>query len=310
MGISRFDTVLANAFIGPGMQANPFGVTFYVGNTTNPSENQGSAGTTRQGRSPKNPFATIAAAEAEAVAGRGDTIVIQRLSNADGGTPYVENVTFSKAGLSVIAGPPEGFSDHVVIRGTTVVTASGCSFYGIEFFSNDATAASLQIGTTTDVNSTWIRKCSFASDGTTEPRYGLRVLGGNNTHVYGCFFVDNTWGFSVHAGTVSYASGVYVVGNYFMENTTAHFGTGGQAGTLGVDQGIRNLQCHDNYFGRGDVTPTDYVSIVTGGGTSSGSMSGNRFALATNASADIVIPAGILYMANATEAGWSTARPA
>ena len=81
---------------GTFIRANPFGVTFYVSNTTNPGERQGSPGPTRQGRSPENPFSTVAAAVTEAVAGRGDTIVIQR------GT-YTENINFNKAGLTVVA---------------------------------------------------------------------------------------------------------------------------------------------------------------------------------------------------------------
>jgi hypothetical protein len=62
-----------------------------------------------------------------------------------------------------------------------------------------------------------------------------------------------------------------------------------------------------NTFGRGAVTPSDYVNLGVNG---NGHMHNNAIASATNASADIIIPAGLIYTANYTEAGVTTARPA
>lgn len=287
---------------GYAFDANPFGITFYVSNTTNPAEGQGSPGPAQQGRTPKNPFTSIATAVSEAVSGRGDTIVIQR------GT-YTENVNFNRAGLLVRAASANGYPDHVVISGTTTVNASGVTFAGLEFFSNSASAASVQVGNSTEASSVAFLRCSFASDGTTEPRYGLRLRGGNNHVVRDCRFIDNGRALVLNSGIDSFLSGVIIEGCEFLENTTYDLGTGLVFADVvggGADGGVRNLVCRYNVFGRGEVTPSDYVNIV---GTSSGLMAANLFANATNASADIIIPAGILYSANATEAGWSTARP-
>ena len=306
-------TVVIPSSLGGVAATNPFGVTFYVSNTTNPTEGQGSPGTTAQGRSPKNPFTTIQAAINAATNGRGDTIIIQR------GT-YTETLTVDVPGLTLVGSVPYGYPDHVIIQGVTTITASNVSFYNIEFFSNSADAASTVIGLfTAGVNSSWFEACSFASNGTIEPEVGSIVWGGND-HVYrNCRFVDNTFGLVLRANTDDFASHVEVMDCEFYENTTADITTnaiaaaaatvansGGVAGS-GVDQGVRNFRCVRNDFGVGEVTPTDFVNIV---GASSGYMADNYFASATNASATITIPAGVLYAGNHTEAGEQTARPA
>lgn len=299
------DMVIAPGF--SGTVSNGFGVIYYVSNTTNPGEFQGSRGTERQGRSPRNPFATIQAAVDEAVAGRGDVIVIQR------GT-YTETVTANKNGLTLLGAVPYGYPDHVIVVGATVFRGANISAYNMEFFSNSASRTSLKIGDdTTESASAYLKNCSFASNGTTEPVCGAMVVGGNDHSFIGCRFIDNTNGLLVHSGITSFPSGLRVINCEFLENTTVDFGTG-SGGAFEVDgyqggpgEGIRNLICVDNYFGGGVTIPTDFVNIS---GASSGFMSGNRFASATNASATITIPAGILYATAATEAGWATARPA
>jgi hypothetical protein len=73
--------------------------------------------------------------------------------------------------------------------------------------------------------------------------------------------------------------------------------------------GVLNLELTDSVFDNveGATNPTDYIKVDRVG--DDGIISGCRFALATNASADLKIAAGIRWVANATEAGWSTARP-
>lgn len=299
------DVVIAPGFVG-AMMSTGFGVTFYVSNTTNPGEDQGAAGVTsrQQGRTPKNPFTTIAAAIAESVSGRGDVIVIQR------GT-YTENLTVNKTGLTLMGAVSFGYPDHVIISGRTVVTSPGCSFYNLEFFSNDATLASVRLGAFADaantISSTWFENCSFASDGTTEPEVGCLIYGGNNTVFKRCWFVDNTFGINIRANLGEFAAHVVIDDCEFVESTTAHIGTAAGQITGGADAGIRNFLCVNSHFNRGEVTPTDYMNIA---GTSSGMIAKCTFANATNAIGDIVIPDGILYVANSTEAGDTTARPA
>lgn len=74
--------------------------------------------------------------------------------------------------------------------------------------------------------------------------------------------------------------------------------------------GVTNLHVIDCIFDNlEDATaPTDYIKVDRAGDT--GIVSGCRFATATNASSVLTIAAGIMWSANATEAGWSTARPA
>ena len=73
--------------------------------------------------------------------------------------------------------------------------------------------------------------------------------------------------------------------------------------------GVADLWVEDCYFNDNEdgTAPTDYVKVDRAGDT--GMITGCRFSIATNASADLKIAAGIMWVANATEAGWTTARP-
>lgn len=310
----KMPTVVIPSSLGGVAATNPFGVTFYVSNITNPTEGQGAPGTTAQGRSPKNPFSTIQAAIDAATNGRGDTIIIQR------GT-YTGALTVDVPGLTVVGAVPYGYPDHVIISGIVTITASNVSFYNVEFFSNSADAASTIVGLfSAGVDSSHFENCSFASNGTTEPEVGSIVWGGNNHSYIKCRFMDNTFGLVLRSNADNFVSHVELVECEFLENTTADITTnaiaaaaitvansGGLGAGMGVDQGVRNFRCERSFFGAGEVVPTDFVNIV---GTSSGTMVDNYFGSATNAAATITIPAGILYAGNHTEAGEATARPA
>lgn len=81
--------------------------------------------------------------------------------------------------------------------------------------------------------------------------------------------------------------------------------------TLGMGMGsVRNLEVIDCWFDvdESGVKPADYINVSTAFDT--GLFKENSFALATNAAADLKIGAGIFWVANSTEAGVSTARPA
>jgi len=79
---------------------------------------------------------------------------------------------------------------------------------------------------------------------------------------------------------------------------------------LAAGGGTANLEIRDCVFDNLEdgTAPTDYIKVDRSGDT--GTISGCRFATATNATGVLTIAAGIMWMANATEAGWSTARPA
>lgn len=73
---------------------------------------------------------------------------------------------------------------------------------------------------------------------------------------------------------------------------------------------VRNLMYVDGVFEalEDGTNPSDYINVNTAFDT--GVFARNSLAIATNASADIKIGAGIMWVSNGTEAGWSTARPA
>ena len=293
------------------LNPNPFGVTFYVSNTTNPTEDQGSPGTTAQGRTPKNPYTTIAAAIAASVSGRGDVIFIQR------GT-YTENLTVNRAGLTLIGAVPYGYPDHVVVTGRTVVTTTGVSFYNMEFFSNSGTFPSVRLGAKTDaagtVASTWFENCSFASDGTTEPEAGLLALGADRTTVKNCYFVDNNIGILTTSNLNAWPDQTRIVGCEFAENTEADVTDGGLDGQFlnGFDSSLNmgvesdgvgsNFRLEGCTFNSGATAPTDFVHI-SAQAVSRGSIVDCRFVSAVHDTATITIPAGILYIVNMAEEG-------
>lgn len=73
---------------------------------------------------------------------------------------------------------------------------------------------------------------------------------------------------------------------------------------------VRNLEVTNCVFDRMEdgTKPSDFVKVD--GAADTGVFSMNTFAIATNASADLKIGAGVLWVANLTEAGVSAARPA
>lgn len=73
--------------------------------------------------------------------------------------------------------------------------------------------------------------------------------------------------------------------------------------------GVTNLELRDCVFDNQEdgTAPTHYVKVDRAGDT--GIVTGCRFAFATNEADKMAIAAGILWVANATEAGWTTARP-
>jgi hypothetical protein len=110
----------------------------------------------------------------------------------------------------------------------------------------------------------------------------------------GILFDDNDDGF---------ATQIYVQGCRFLNLTDVGVG-------LAAGGGVQNLHLTDCTFDNAEdgTAPTDYIKVDRSGDT--GIVSGCRFATATNNTAVLTIAAGILWVANATEAGWSTARPA
>lgn len=108
----------------------------------------------------------------------------------------------------------------------------------------------------------------------------------------GIVFDDSLYGFPTQ---------IFIDKCRFHNLTTEHIG-------LAAAGGVVNVHITDCLFDNDEAgtAPTNYIKLNRSGDT--GLVSGCRFALATNNNKN-VIAAGILWSANATEAGWSTARP-
>lgn len=103
-------------------------------------------------------------------------------------------------------------------------------------------------------------------------------------------------------GLASFPTQIRVRNSLFHNLTEVHVSDG-----IGS---FSNLELTDNKHDNAEdgTAPTDYLLIDHANST--GIVSGCRFATATNAATVLTIAAGIRWAANATEAGWSTARPA
>lgn len=128
-----------------------------------------------------------------------------------------------------------------------------------------------------------------------------------DTKLFNCEFAWGHNGISFVASDYGVPTQVQIVNALFhnldgteMLGVPAAFGIGS----------VRNLECIDSVFDNAEdgTAPSDYVNLNTA--FDSGIFTRNSFALATNAIGDIKIGAKIKWVANATEAGWSTARPA
>jgi polygalacturonase len=150
--------------------------------------------------------------------------------------------------------------------------AFGCKF---ELGSGTGPAVLLNGTATGQVGDALFRDCEFAWAGT------------------GVQFDDSAYG---------YPTQIFIDACRFHNLTTAGLG-------LASGGGVLNLHVTDCVFDNLEdgTAPTDYVKVDRSGDT--GIFSGNRFATATNAASVLTIATGIKWVSNATEAGWSTARP-
>jgi len=73
--------------------------------------------------------------------------------------------------------------------------------------------------------------------------------------------------------------------------------------------GFADIWLTDNVFADDEAgaAPTQYINLARAG--DSGIISGNRFSTPTHATGVLTIGAQMIWVANGTEAGWSTARP-
>jgi len=197
------------------------------------------------------------------------------------GGAYIEPSTVGAEGMQVTADDVTLINLGVAGEATAsyALNLNACARfrgYSCKFEGPDGTVV-LVDGTATDqVGDALLDDCEFAWGGS------------------GILFDDSAYG---------YPTQVFLQRSRFHNLTAVHVG-------LAAGGGVANLHLidciHDNL--EDGTAPTDYIKVDRAGDT--GIISGCRFATPTNDAALLTIAAGILWVANATEAGWSLARPA
>lgn len=133
MGISKFNIVQADNFLGSIYEASPFGKIWYVDVTNGADGNLGDK--------PEEAFASIGAAITASVATRGDTIVIAP------GTYTITSALSPKAFTTFRAAILNPQAPSVSVRGNLAtlmnVDVNGCRFVGLEFRATGTTARDL-----------------------------------------------------------------------------------------------------------------------------------------------------------------------
>lgn len=242
MGISKFNQVQADNFLGSTYEASPFGKIWYVDTTNGSDGNQG------DGPNAGEAFATIGAAITASVATRGDTIVIAA------GTYTITTVLAPKAFTTFRAAIINPQAPSVSIRGnlTNLVTVDvdGVRFIGVEFRATGTTnrdlialstttaitggvtfedcvfhgadqtgpltngVAGLRIGATNAVNGLVVRRCLFRDLGKTDIDIG--VAGAAYAKIEdNTFAIDTNLGFGISIeSTAAFATGKgYIIRN-------------------------------------------------------------------------------------------------
>jgi hypothetical protein len=235
-------------------------------------------------------------------------------------------LTVAPAGSVIYLAPGE--YDESVVVSTANLTIVGMGGRGAAYIAPSAAGAEAMQVTADDVT-----LINVGVDGDDTASYGLNVNAASRFRAYGCKFelgggtgpavlLDGTadgqvgdaiiadcefaWagiGLQADDSGYGYVTQVLVQNCRFHNIATACVGVA----TSGL---FKNLEVIDCFFDNAEdgTAPTDYILLSDNGNT--GLFSGNRFATATNDTAVLTIGTGLLWSANATEAGWSTARPA
>ena len=213
---------------------------------------------------------------------------------------------------------PEGLNNITLIgagsRGSVGLEVGGVGEEGLTVLADDVTLInfgcsapgdfSLKIGNTT-VSPARFRAsgCKFEGNETVNPGAQVIFQGSGDCILDDCEIAWGVNGILGNSNNDGFPTQTLIRNCWFHDLTTVHVGVAGVAHWI-------ELWLQDNRFDRDEagVAPTDFLLLSDNANI--GSITGNRFANATNQAAVITIGTGLLYMANATEAGWSTARPA
>jgi hypothetical protein len=275
-----------NIIVGGSSLPVKSGTSYFVDGTNGSNNNTGASWEVAK--------ATIAAAITAASAG--DTIYIAPGS-------YDEQVTVSKAKLTLVGAGN---------RGTVAVAPSASNPTAVKVTVDDVTL--INIGCEGDGTGGGLH---LQGDVDRFRAYGCKIEGGafaaklestasgavSDTRFDDCEFA---WtGTAIHF--VVTGGGDPVTQTYIKKCLFHNY----TAAAINVDTThTADLWVEDCFFGRQEdgTEPTDY--ILANVASTTGFFSGNMFATATNATGVLTIASGVIWSANATEAGWSTARPA
>jgi len=184
------------------------------------------------------------------------------------------------------------------------VLADGVTLINIGIASGATGDYSLKIGSQT-VSPARFRayECKYEGNESVNPAGQVVLQGCGDIIFEDCEFAWGVNGIIGDSNDDGFPTQILVRNCWFHDLTTVHVG-------VGAAEHFVELWLENNRFDRDEagVSPTDFLLLSDNANI--GSISGNRFANATNATGVITIGTGLLYMANATEAGWSTARPA
>lgn len=295
-GLAKGDKILPSEILGGGVSAA--GRAFWVKASGDSTYAQFFADHNVVEDNINSVYNTIDAAVNACTANRGDVIFV------DPGS-YDETVTADVAGITII-----GLGG----RGAAFIEPSTAGAEGLDVLADDITIINLGV----------------AGDDTGDYalRVGSQTVSPDRFRAYGCKFelADGAGATVICKGSGDalfedcesayaasgilfddnddgYATQIRIVRHNFHNLTTVHVGVA----TGGLVKNLRLADCiHDN--AEDGTAPTDYILLSDNANT--GIITGCKFATATNATGVLTIGTGIKWVANETEAGVSTARPA
>lgn len=271
-------------------------VTWYVKTTADGGDN------TSDGRSPSAAVATLQ--KAHDLAAAGDKIVV--FPGQLGDTVLV---TISKSVTIIGLGGRNGFrgASYIEMEGAGVegmlVTADDVTLINLGVSGDDTADYSLQVGTQA-ISPARFRAYDCKFEGVETAGAGQLVLkGAGDVLLVDCEFAWGTGGLMFDDNDEGFCTQVRLINPHFHNLTEVHVGALASGGVVNFTwQGGTCDRLEDG------TAPTDFVKVSRAGDT--GLITGVSFAHATNAVGVFEIAAGIMWVANKTEAGVTTARPA
>lgn len=180
------------------------------------------------------------------------------------------------------------------------VMASGVTFVNIDFADGSGGTYAVKVGDADhQINRTRFFGCKFEGDA-----IGLLLQEAGDCWIIECEFAWSVNGLRLQSGNDGFCTEIYVRKCNFHDITTDQIGQSAAA------QQVDTLEISDCIFNtsEGGTAPSHFINLSDNG--NSGIVTNNSFAVATNTVAKIVVGTSILYVANRTVAGISTARPA